>query len=107
MVLNVDSYFVWPRERVFTKGVKAKSWIKSIDAHNRLKQLHDALMNHVFEVDDSFIFSGQAKKMFCGSIKEPECFIEIKFIPYSEFHFNNIRSRMINDEEVREKTNRV
>lgn len=107
MLLNVDAYFVWPIERVFTKGEKAKSWIRSIDAHNRLKQLHDALMNHVLEIDDSYIFSGNATKMFDGSITEPQCYIEIKFVEHNQFHFNYIRSRMINDEEVREKTNRV
>lgn len=75
--LRVDTFFIWPKDSIFTKGKTAKSWVKKIDAHNRIKQLHDAL-SEVLQVDDMYFFAGDTEKVYSDVCTNPFCIVKIQ-----------------------------
>ena len=75
LYLSVDAYFVFHRERLFTK----KGFAKKIDANNFLKPLLDGV-SECLDIDDSLFFSGLCEKVSTEK-KVDECTI-IKISPH-------------------------
>ncbi len=74
--LKVDCYFVWPRNQILTTGAKAQNWAHRRDAHNRIKQLHDAL-SEAMMIDDMYFFAGDTEKIINDKIQEPYAMVRI------------------------------
>lgn len=68
-VLRVDCVFAWPYSRLFTNesNKSAKHFVRQIDAHNRIKQMHDAL-SEIFQIDDQYFFAGDTEKVFYNAL---------------------------------------
>lgn len=74
--LKVDCYFVWPKNQILTTGAKAQNWAHRKDAHNRIKQLHDALSEAIM-IDDMYFFAGDTEKIINDKIQEPYAMVRI------------------------------
>lgn len=67
--LQVDCFFVFHEERLLTKTKKAESWLKVLDANNRLKSSLDAI-SRIISVDDKYFVTGICEKVSCKSLDE-------------------------------------
>lgn len=57
-VLKIDAYFLFPKEKLFTK----QNVVKKMDANNRLKPALDGL-SYCLGIDDKMFFSGTCEKI--------------------------------------------
>lgn len=56
-VIQLDTYFIFPRDKIWTKSKKSKSAIHQMDTSNRIKALHDVFAKMI-NIDDRYFFSG-------------------------------------------------
>lgn len=93
--IRVDCVYVWPKSRIFTKesNKEAKSWVRQIDAHNRNKQLHDAIAE-VFGEDDKYFFAGDTEKVYDESFPECEPYCLVKMTPHKPRSIQQVRESL-------------
>jgi Holliday junction resolvase RusA-like endonuclease len=60
--LKVDYYFLFPREKIYTKTKNAKSKLHKLDADNRIKAGRDGL-SECLKIDDTYFVSGNIEKV--------------------------------------------
>ena len=77
LTLFVSFYFVFEKKRLFTKSKKADSWVKTIDASNRLKSVQDGLTKAI-GIDDKFHFQNYVEKIYCDSPSQEQVIIKIE-----------------------------
>lgn len=77
LTLDLNCYFFWSPDKVFTKGIKAMHKVKKKDVSNRVKPLHDAIAE-AFDIDDMFFFKHSEEKCTDDRNLNPYVLIEIK-----------------------------
>lgn len=75
--LSVDCYFSFNESRIITKTKKAESWVKVLDANNRLKSCLDAVSKTI-GIDDKFFITGVCEKVICKDGQDESVTIVIK-----------------------------
>ena len=63
-VIRVDQYFVFHKDRIFTKTKQARDWVHQLDHLNYNKASEDGLVKCI-GIDDKFFFSGHKEKVWC------------------------------------------
>lgn len=79
-MISVTVVIAWPYDSVFTKTKDALHKIKSLDISNRIKPLHDRLVD-CFGVDDMYFFDDYCEKCFLdkdSKQKEPTMMVIFK-----------------------------
>lgn len=70
-VIRVDQYFVFHKDRIFTKTKQAKDWVHQLDHLNFNKASEDGLVKCI-GIDDKFFFSGHKEKVWCEDPKQEQ-----------------------------------
>jgi Holliday junction resolvase RusA-like endonuclease len=91
LTLNLNCYFFWSPDQVFTKGKKALHKVKRKDVSNRVKPLHDAIAE-AFDIDDMFFFKHSEEKCTDDRGLLPYVLIEIK--PHKPRTIHNIMKEL-------------
>lgn len=88
-MISVSVIIAWPYDSVFTKSKDAMHKIKSLDVTNRIKPLHDRLVD-CFGVDDMYFFTDYSEKCYLerdSKLKNPT--MVITFARTKPQPFNN------------------
>lgn len=72
LILNVDTYFVFPYSKLFTKDGRPKK----LDANNRTKATLDAIAT-LTNIDDRYYFGGYCEKLH-GESQTPYTIVQLK-----------------------------
>jgi Holliday junction resolvase RusA-like endonuclease len=71
--VRVDVYFIFKKERIFSK----KNEPKKLDVDNRLKPCLDQLSN-MLKIDDKYFFAGWREKLWTLSLEKEQTLIVLK-----------------------------
>ena len=77
MQIEIELFFVFQKDRVFTKGSKAKSPYRRIDSNNRIKSSIDAVCK-LLEFDDMIIFKETSHKVTCEDHGQEQLIVRLK-----------------------------
>lgn len=77
MKLEIELFFVFQEDRVFTKGKKAKSPYRRIDSNNRIKSSIDAVAK-LLGFDDMIIFKETSHKVTCKDYGQEQLIVRLK-----------------------------
>lgn len=101
MQITVDCYFVFPKDKVFSKTNDKKTGraigdIKKIDVDNRLKPLLDEL-SKMLEIDDKHFFSGWREKTWSNQkeLSGDEGKVLVTISSHKPRHVNELESGLL------------
>jgi Holliday junction resolvase RusA-like endonuclease len=75
-IFQIDTHFVFQKNRILNKSKNSKSKYKKLDTANRLKSALDGL-SKILDIDDSRFFSGIYTKNYCENQADEQVIIVI------------------------------
>ncbi len=92
--LRIDTLFVFAQKRLISK----KNEVKSLDASNRIKIVHDVI-SKLIHIDDKYFTCGYFEKAFCEAENEEQVIIKFSEVTdifnYKYLDWNTVENKTI------------